>query len=128
MLFSAANIEHLAALLFYSVSAAIVFSLLGLIVGLWAEQFEHLTILNVFGILPLTFLGGMFNSVDMLPEKLQIAIQFNPFFYFIDGIRYSMIGVSESNRLIGILLILSLIVVLGAIVWHLFRRGWKLRE
>ena len=77
--------------------------------------------------MPLSFLGGVFNSVDMLPEKLQVLIQFNPFFYFIDGIRYSMIGISESNLTFGVGMILVLIVVLSLTVGYLFHKGWKLR-
>lgn len=128
VLFSAANLEHLALFVFYSIAVSIVFSLLGLLVGLWAEQFEHLTVLSVFVITPLSFLGGVFNSISMLPEKMQIFILFNPFFYFIDGIRYSMIGVSESNLMFGFILIMSLILVLGIFVVYLFNIGWKLRE
>ena len=125
--FSAANLEHFGAFLFYMIAVSVVFSLIGIIVGLWSEQFEHLTVLNVFIIMPLSFLGGVFNSVDMLPEKLQVLIQFNPFFYFIDGIRYSMIGISESNLTFGVGMILVLIVVLSLTVGYLFHKGWKLR-
>lgn len=128
VLFSAANLEHIALFVFYSVAVSIIFSLLGLLVGLWAEQFEHLTVLSVFVITPLSFLGGVFNSITMLPEKMQIFILFNPFFYFIDGIRYSMIGISESNLMVGFILIISLILILGFWVSYLFSIGWKLRE
>jgi|TARA_Y100000310_G_scaffold63585_1_gene59061 ABC-2 type transport system permease protein len=126
--FSAASLEHFGIFLFYILSVSVVFSLVGIIVGLWAEQFEHLNVLNVFVILPLSFLGGVFNSITMLPEKIQPIMQFNPFFYFIDGIRYSMIGVSESNLLVGVVLIFVLIIGLGFLTGYLFNRGWRLRE
>ena len=77
--------------------------------------------------MPLPFLGGLFNSIHMLPERFQFFVRLNPFFYFVDGLRYSMLGVSESNRFIGALLIFTLILVLGFWVWHLFRIGYKIR-
>jgi ABC-2 type transport system permease protein len=126
--FSAANMAHFGAFLFYMIAVSIVFSLIGLVVGLWATQFEHLSVLAVFVIMPLSFLGGIFNSVDMLPEALRGIMYYNPFFYFIDGIRYSMIGVSESNLAIGFVLIISLVTSLTLLVLHLFKTGWRLRE
>ncbi|MBL7045843.1 MAG: ABC transporter permease [Parcubacteria group bacterium] len=126
--FTAANIANFGLFIFYMLAVSIVFSLIGLLVGLWAEQFEHLSVLNVFVIMPLSYVGGIFNSITMLPEFLQPIMLFNPFFYFIDGIRYSMIGVSESNLTFGLFLIFGLIFGLGALVIHLFRIGWRLRE
>lgn len=128
ILFSAATVANLGLFLFYVVSVSVIFSLIGIIVGLWAEQFEHLQILNVFVIMPLSFLGGVFNSITMLPEAAQTIVRFNPLFYLIDGIRYSMIGISESNVLIGFTLIIGSMVVLTTIVLYLFHISWKLRE
>jgi len=127
ILFGAAGIEHLGLFLFYSIAVATIFALLGLLVGLWAKGFEQLNVLNTFVIMPLSFLGGMFYSIDMLPEKFQIVAHLNPFFYFIDGIRYSMIGVRESNEAVGYLMLFGLILVLGALVHYLFKKGWRLR-
>lgn len=128
ILFSAATVANLPLFLFYVISVSVIFSLIGIIVGLWAEQFEHLQILNVFVIMPLSFLGGVFNSITMLPEAAQNIVRFNPLFYLIDGIRYSMIGISESNIFIGYLLIIGSIVLLTSIVLYLFHISWKLRE
>lgn len=128
ILFSAATVANLGLFLFYVVSVSVLFSLIGIIVGLWAEQFEHLQILNVFVIMPLSFLGGIFNSITMLPEKAQTIVMFNPVFYLIDGIRYSMIGISESNLFIGYILIVGSVVALTSIVLYLFHISWKLRE
>lgn len=125
--FSAATLAHFGLFLFYSISVAIIFSFLGLLIGLWSDNFEQLALLNTFVITPLTFLGGVFNSITMLPEKAQVIVQFNPFFYFVDGLRYSMIGVSEANQLVGIVLILGLILVFGIWTWYLFSVGWKIR-
>ncbi len=128
LFFTSATMAHVGLFLFYAVGVSIIFSLIGLIIALWADNFEQLSILNTFVIMPLTFLGGVFNSVSMLPEKVQFFVHLNPFFYFVDGLRYSMIGIHESSIAIGISLMLALIIGFGVAVWILFERGWKLRN
>ncbi|PSO45110.1 MAG: ABC transporter permease [Parcubacteria group bacterium QH_9_35_7] len=128
VIFSAANLSHIGWFIFYAVSVAIIFSLVGILVGMWAENFEQQSLINTFIITPFTFLGGVFNSIEMLPEQAQIFVKFNPFFYFVDGLRYSMIGVSEANTTIGFILIVSLIIGLTWLVWYLFKIGWRIRE
>jgi ABC-2 type transport system permease protein len=127
ILFGGAEIVNIWLFIGYSLAVAIIFSLIGLIIGLWSESFEQLTVLNTFVITPLTFLGGVFNSVSMLPEWMQTVVRFNPFFYFVDGLRYSMTGISEANFAVGGALIGGLIVVLGGVTWYLFKIGWKIR-
>ena len=126
-LFTATSVAHIFLFIFYSVSVALIFSLLGLLIGLWSENFEQLAIPQTFVIMPLTFLGGLFNSIHMLPEKFQWFVKINPFFYFVDGLRYSMIGISESNRTLGFVLIFALVFGLGFLVWYLFKKGYKIR-
>lgn len=128
VLLSAANLEHFFLALSYILAVSILFSLLGLLVGLWANQFEHLAVLGIFVITPLSYVGGMFNTLDMLPTPLQWVTKFNPFWYFIDGMRYALLGVHESNLLIGGLLIFFLLVAVGLLVWYLFSIGWRLRD
>lgn len=127
LLFGGANIVSVPFFLFYSLGVSLIFSFLGLLVGLWAESFEQLSILNTFIITPLTFLGGIFNSIEMLPSTLQHIMKYNPFFYFVDGLRYSMTGLSESNLSFGSSLIVGLIIILATITYTLFKRGWKIR-
>ncbi len=127
LIFTITNVSHIFLFIFYSISVALIFALLGLLVGIWCESFDQLMVPQTFIIMPLTFLGGLFNSIHMLPEKFQWFVRINPFFYFVDGLRYSMIGVSESNRAVGLILILGLILGLGYWVWYLFKRGYKLR-
>ncbi|MDP3762654.1 MAG: ABC transporter permease [bacterium] len=127
LLFTVASVAHLGVFLFYTVTVSLVFSLAGLLVGIWADSFEELAVPQTYIILPLSFLGGLFNSIHMIPEKFQFFARLNPFFYFVDGLRYSMIGVSESNRTFGIFLIFFLIFALGALVWFLFQKGYKIR-
>ncbi len=127
LIFSAATITHLGLFLLYTIAVAIIFSLLGLLVALWAQNFEQLSVLSVFVITPLTFLGGVFNSISMLPERVQIFVKLNPFFYFVDGLRYAMIGIREGSAAIGWVMIIGLIVLFGGLVWKLFSIGWRLR-
>ncbi len=125
--FGGAGIDHIGLFVFYTVAVSTIFALLGILVGLWANGFEQLNILSTFVIMPLSFLGGVFYSVTMLPAKAQLIAYWNPFFYFIDGIRYAMIGTRESNGVFGYVMIFSLVTVLGVLVHELFRRGWRLR-
>ena len=127
IIFSAATIAHLGLFLLYTISVAIIFSLLGLLIALWADNFEQLAVLSVFVITPLTFVGGVFNSISMLPEKVQVFVKLNPFFYFVDGLRYAMIGIREGSAVVGWGIIIGLILLLGWLVWKLFSIGWRLR-
>lgn len=127
LFFTAATLEHFFVFIFYLISVSIIFSLAGLLAGLWADNFEQLAIPTTFIIMPFTFLGGLFYSITMLPSKLQTIALFNPFFYFVDGLRYAMIGVSETSLTAGIILTLALIAILGAWVWNLLRKGYKIR-
>lgn len=125
--FGAANMAHFGLFLFYSLSVAVIFAFVGILVALWAKNFEQLSVLSTFVITPLSFLGGVFNSIHMMPEKLQWFVRINPFFYFVDGLRYSMIGYSESNRTLGVVVIFALILGLGWFTWSLFKQGYKIR-
>lgn len=105
-----------------------IFAMLGIIVALWAEGFEQLQVLNTFVITPLTYLGGIFYSITFLPEFAATLTRANPFFYFADAIRSSMIGYSEANSTVGFFIIAGLVVGLGVLVIHLFRVGWRIRS
>ncbi|MEK6821134.1 MAG: ABC transporter permease [archaeon] len=113
--------------LFLLVLISFLFASLGLIVGLWAEEFEHLSLFPTFLIMPLTFLGGVFHSTTLLPEILQDVAKINPFFYFVDTFRYSMIGYADADVGIGIALIIVLTIGSVYATNHLFKKGYKLR-
>lgn len=127
LLFGAVTIAHPLLFFVYVIGIATIFALLGILVGLWAKSFEQLGMLNTFVIMPLTFLGGMFYSIELLPDVVKTITIYNPFFYFIDAIRYATIDFSESNLLVGGIIIGGLVVVLGGLVLHLFRIGWRIR-
>ena len=128
LLFGAVSLVNPLAFVFYVAAIAAIFAMLGIIVALWAEGFEQLQALNTFVITPLTYLGGIFYSITMLPPLAAHITRLNPFFYFADGIRGSMIGHSEANTLVGLVVILGLVAVLGTVVTYLFKKGWKIRS
>lgn len=127
LLFNAVSMYNFPLFLFYIIGVSIIFGLLGIIVGLAANNFEQLSLPGTFILMPLSFIGGMFNSVSMLPASLQPFAYLNPLFYFIDGVRYSMIGFSETNIYVGVAIIIISSLILFTVVWRLFSIGWKLR-
>lgn len=127
LLFGAVQLNQPLLFILYVMGIAAIFAMLGIIVALWSESFEQLQILNTFVITPLTYLGGIFYSITFLPETAAFITRLNPFFYFADGIRSSMIGYSEANTLIGAIVIIGLITFLAITVTTIFRRGWKIR-
>ncbi len=128
LLFGVNTLAHPFILLFYVLLVSIFFGLLGVVAGIWADNsFEKFGFVTNFVLTPLTFLGGAFYSVNMLPEKFQFLVHFNPIFYAVDGIRYSLTGYHEASLYLGagILAGLSLVTLLIC-VW-IFKTGWKLR-
>jgi ABC-2 type transport system permease protein len=126
-LFGAVSLVNPIGFVFYVSAIAAIFAMLGIIVALWAEGFEQLQVLNTFVITPLTYLGGIFYSITFLPPLAATITQFNPFFYFADGVRGSMIGYHEGSLTIGLFVMAGLVVGLGILVTQLFKRGWKIR-
>lgn len=126
--FGITSIDGIAEFLFWVVCVSMVFGLLGIIIGLWANNFEQLTILNIFFITPLSFLGCVFYTLSMLPPWLRWLALANPFFYFINGMRHAMIGFSEASEALGIAVALGLAAAMSVIVWRLYAVGYGLRE
>jgi ABC-2 type transport system permease protein len=127
LLFGAVSLVNPIGFFLYVAAIAAIFSMLGIIVALWAESFEQLQVLNTFVITPLTYLGGIFYSITFLPELAAQITRLNPFFYFADGIRSSMIGYSEADTTIGLFVIIGMLIFLGVLVTTLFKKGWKIR-
>lgn len=128
MAFGAVTLASLPQFCIYVIGVSVVFSLLGMLTGLWAKGFEQLSAINIFVITPCTYLGGVFYSVHMLPESIRFITYANPFFYFVDGIRSSMIGISEASSMLGALVLSGCIVVLFSLVVWLFKTGWRIRS
>lgn len=113
---------------YFFLVVTVIFSCLGLLVGLWAEGFEKLSIWNTFIITPLIYFGGVFHSIQMVPAPLQWVTRLNPIFYLVNGLRYGMIGVSDAPLGFSMALAGAMAVSLFILVERLFRRGYKLRS
>src|SRR3546814_6951705 len=105
-----------------------IFSLFGFIVGLWADDFQKLQVIPLMVVTPLTFLGGAFYSIGMLPPVWQKITLFNPVVYLISGFRCSFYGVSDVNVAISVAAILGFLVLCLLAVWWILRTGWKLKS
>jgi ABC-2 type transport system permease protein len=126
--FGATTIQSWPLFLFWVIAVSAVFGLAGIVVGLWSKSFEQLNMPAVFLLTPLSMLGGSFFTMKMLPDWLHWMLWANPFFYFINGIRGSMIGFDEAPVGLSIGLTLLLIVLLTGIVLRLYSKGYGLRE
>jgi ABC-2 type transport system permease protein len=126
-LFVPLQIIHPVWMLFFLVLTAVTFSLLGFIIGIWADGFEKLQLAPLLIITPLTFLGGSFYSIDMLPPFWQKVTLFNPVVYLISGFRWSFYGVADVSLAASLAMILVfLILALGVISW-IFKTGYRLK-
>jgi ABC-2 type transport system permease protein len=109
----------------FGVLGNIMLASLGIIAGLWAEKFDHMATITNFVVTPLTFLSGTFYAISALPEFWQGVAKLNPFFYMIDGFRSGFIGFSETDHVIGFILIATLDIVLVLGAWVMLRTGYK---
>ena len=126
-LFVPYGIAHPAWMIAFLVLTAVTFSLFGFIIGLWADGFEKLQIVPSLIVTPLTFLGGSFYSITMLPEPWQTITLFNPVVYLVSGFRWSFYGMADVGVGISLGMTLAFMVLcLGVIGW-IFRTGWRLK-
>ena len=101
---------------------------LGLIAGMWAEKFDNMATVTNFIIVPLSFLSGTFYSIDRLADPLKEISIYNPFFHMIDGLRFSMIGISDGPTIFGLLYLLSFNLILWCIAYYLYKKGYKIKS
>jgi ABC-2 type transport system permease protein len=126
-LFVPLRIEHPFFMLLFLVLTATTFSLFGFIIGIWADGFEKLQIIPLLIITPLTFLGGSFYSIAMLPPFWQKVTLFNPVVYLISGFRWSFYGVSDVAIGISLGMTVVFMGVCLAGIWWIFRTGYRLK-
>ena len=126
-LFVPYGINHPAWMAAFLVLTAVTFSLFGFIIGLWADGFEKLQIVPSLIVTPLTFLGGSFYSINMLPQPWQTITLFNPVVYLVSGFRWSFYGTSDVGVGLSLGMTLAFMALcLAAISW-VFRTGWRLK-
>jgi ABC-2 type transport system permease protein len=126
-LFVPLHIAHPFWMLAFLVLTAVSFSLLGFILGVWAEGFDKLQVVPLLIITPLTFLGGTFYSTSLLPPFWRTVTLFNPLVYLISGFRWSFFELADVNVGISIAVIVLFLVVCMAIVWWIFKTGYRLK-
>ncbi|WP_101926474.1 MULTISPECIES: ABC transporter permease [Luteimonas] len=122
------EIAHPLVMIGFLVLTALTFSLFGFIIGLWADDFQKLQVIPLMVVTPLTFLGGAFYSIDMLPPAWRTIALFNPVVYLISGFRWSFFGTSDVDVWISFVAILGFLALCLTTVWWIFRSGWKLRS
>jgi ABC-2 type transport system permease protein len=127
-LFVPLRIAHPGWMLAFLVLTAVTFSLLGFIIGIWADGFEKLQIVPLLIISPLTFLGGSFYSISVLPPAWQTVTLFNPVVYLISGFRWSFFEVADVSIGVSLGMTAVFLVVCLAVVWWIFKTGYRLKS
>ncbi len=122
------HVEHPAAMIAFLLLTAVAFSLFGFIIGVWAGNFEQLNFVPALLITPLTFLGGAFYSIDMLPAPWRTVSLFNPVVYLISGFRWSFFGKGDVAVGISLAVTAGFLALCLAIITLIFKTGWRLKN
>jgi ABC-2 type transport system permease protein len=122
------EIAHPLVMITFLLLTAVTFSLFGFIIGLWADDFQKLQIIPMMVITPLTFLGGAFYSISMLPPFWQKVTLFNPVVYLISGLRWSFYNVSDVNVGTSVAMILGFMLLCLMGIWWIFKTGYRLKS
>jgi ABC-2 type transport system permease protein len=126
-LFVPFHIAHPVFMISFLVLTAVTFSLFGFLIGIWSDSWEKLQIIPLLVITPLTFLGGSFYSIDMLPPVWRQITLFNPVVYLISGFRWSFYGAADVGVGVSLAMTLVFMALCLAAVWAVFRTGWRLK-
>jgi ABC-2 type transport system permease protein len=121
------EIQHPVWMVAFLLLTALTFSLFGFIIGLWADDFQKLQVIPLMVVTPLTFLGGAFYSINMLPPVWQKITLFNPVVYLISGFRWSFFGRADVDVGVSLAAILGFLLLCLIAVWAMFRTGWKIK-
>jgi ABC-2 type transport system permease protein len=127
-LFVDIDIVHPLWMILFMVLLAITFCLFGFIIGIWAKSFEQLQIIPLLVVMPLTFLGGAFYSIDMLPVAWRTATLFNPIVYLMSGFRWSFFGKGDVSIELSLAAMFAFLAICLAVVWWIFRTGYRLKS
>jgi len=126
-LFVPLRVAHPAWMLSFLVLTAVTFSLLGFVIGIWAEGFEQLQFVPLLVITPLTFLGGTFYSISLLPPAWQTVTLFNPVVYLVSAFRWSFYEVADVNVAVSLGMTCLFLLACLAAVWWIFKTGYRLK-
>jgi len=127
-LFVPLQIAHPVWMLAFLVLTALTFSLFGFIIGIWADGFEKLQAIPLLVVTPLTFLGGSFYSVSMLPPAWRFITLFNPVVYLISGFRWSFTEIADVSVYLSIGMILIFLLLSMSVIWWIFKTGYRLKR
>ncbi len=128
LFFALPSVAHPLIVILFLFLSSLVFALGGLINGIYAKNFDGITIVPTFVLTPLVYLGGVFYSISSLPPFWQTVSLFNPIFYIINGFRYGFLGTADVSIYICILVLLVLMLVLLGINWYFIKKGLGLRQ
>lgn len=121
------EIQHPLWALLFVVLGGVFMASLGVVAAIFANKFDQMSAISNFIVTPLSFLSGTFYSIEALPELLQRIIHVNPVFYLIDGVRYGVIGTSDSSPVLGAMVCSGATVVIMTLCWHWFRIGYRIK-
>jgi ABC-2 type transport system permease protein len=127
LLFTVTPIAHPLLLLIFILLIAVIFSCAGMLGALWAEDFSMLNLWNIYLIVPTVFLGGVFHPLSILPKPLQTLTVFNPMFYLVNGMRYSITGAADVSVWVCLIFTAGMALAIFGFTVHLFKIGYKLR-
>jgi ABC-2 type transport system permease protein len=127
-IFVPVRVAHPFWMITFLVLTAVTFSLLGFIIGIWADGFEKLQIIPLLVITPLTFLGGTFYSVDMLPPFWHTVTLFNPIVYLVSGFRWSFYEIADVGVGVSLAMTFAFLVICLATIWWIFKTGYRLKN
>ncbi|ABP34871.1 ABC transporter permease [Polynucleobacter asymbioticus] len=122
------HVEHPIWMLFYLIITSITFSMIGFIIGVWADGFEKLQVVPLLIITPLTFLGGSFYSISVLPSFWQKVALLNPVVYLISGFRWSFYGIEDVSLLVSLGMTVAFLAISVAVVIWIFKTGYRLKK
>lgn len=127
LFFASISIYSVSVLLFFIIGISMLFSFAGIVTALWADNFDQMNIFSTFLITPLTYLGGVFYSITILPPFWQNVAKFNPVLYMVDGFRYGFLGFSDIPLIYSSMIVSLLTIFFFLLCVYLFKKGYKIR-
>ena len=122
------EIKNYFTLIAFTFLSSFILGALGIVAGLWAEKFDHMATVTNFIIVPLSFLSGTFYTIDKLPSYLHTISKANPFFYMIDGFRYSFLEKSDGSIIVGLIYLSLLSFIMFMFAYILYKKGYKIKS